>query len=68
MNPKSDLCQYNIGNIYFSEDKFKEAITYFKKAIEINPSNFRAYNNIGIAHKGLGNFEDALKFYKEDPK
>ena len=59
------MSQYNIGNIYFAQKKFKDAIEKFKKATAINPAHSFAYNNIGLAYKKLGNFNEALKFYKK---
>ena len=59
------MSQYNIGNIYFAQKKFKDGIEKFKKATDINPAHSFAYNNIGLTFKKLGNFNEALKFYKK---
>ena len=39
-NPKNDMSQYNIGNIYLTLGKLESAIENFKRAVKINPSNF----------------------------
>lgn len=35
-----------IGNIYFKKNEFDEAESYYKKAIENDPRNADAYNNL----------------------
>jgi tetratricopeptide (TPR) repeat protein len=40
-----------------------KAITLFSRAIELNPNDFRYYNDRGIAHKASGNLEKALEDY-----
>jgi tetratricopeptide (TPR) repeat protein len=41
----------NIAVSLFSLNKNKEAIKYFEKAIEIDPTNPTAYLNCGLAYR-----------------
>ena len=41
--------------------KFKEAIKYFDKYIELNPQDDGVYNNRGIAKFQIGKFKEAIK-------
>ena len=34
-----------------------------KKAIELNPTHIKAYTGIGIAHKNLGKYKEAIADY-----
>ena len=50
--------------IYFSKGEFENAISAFKKSIEVNPENFLAHNNLGLSYKNIRNFDAALKSHK----
>ena len=53
---------------YLSDEfnsRFKESINYFKRIIEIDPNNYRAYYNLGISYSSIDLFEEALKAYKK---
>lgn len=52
---------------YLSDDfnsRFEESINYFKRIIEIDPNNYRAYYNLGISYYSIDLSEEALKAYK----
>jgi tetratricopeptide (TPR) repeat protein len=40
-----------------------EAIKYYDKALEINPTYIVSLNNKGVALSNLGNYQEALKWY-----
>jgi len=42
----------------------EKSIEYFKRIIEIDPNNYRAHYNLGIAYFELKRFEEALNSYK----
>jgi len=42
----------------------EKSIKYFKRIIEIDPNNYRAHYNLGIAYFDLNRFEEALTSYK----
>jgi tetratricopeptide (TPR) repeat protein len=52
---------------YLSDDfnsRFEESIDCFKRIIEIDPDNYRAYYNRGISFFSIDCLEEALKDYK----
>jgi superkiller protein 3 len=44
--------------------EYEKSIIYFKRIIEIDPNNYRAHYNLGIAYFNLNRFEEALNSYK----
>jgi tetratricopeptide (TPR) repeat protein len=56
---------YNIGVVYTSSNKFKEAIETYEKTIEIKPDYYEAYYGIGVAYAMLNEFDKALEAYEK---
>src|SRR5690606_2320575 len=48
IDPKNPVNYFNIGTIYMEQDKDQEAIQYFEKAIEVDPTYKNAYNNLAL--------------------
>jgi Tetratricopeptide repeat len=44
---------------------WREAMFRFRKAVEMNPQNAMAHNNLAVAYEANGNFEDARREYLE---
>ena len=51
----------NLGLVYYNDKKYKQSIKCFEKAIEIEPKNAIAYNNICSAYNGLQKWDEAIK-------
>ncbi|MGV6844645.1 MAG: tetratricopeptide repeat protein, partial [Lutibacter sp.] len=49
MNPTEPSLYYNVGVMNMNQGKTEEAITNFKKAIDLKPDYADAYNNLGAA-------------------
>lgn len=52
------------GGGYFNDDwvvEHEKAAVCFKRIIELDPNNYRAYYNLGITYYNLGNMDLALK-------
>ena len=52
---------------YLSDDfnsRYEESTNYFKRIIEIDPKNYRAYYNLGISYSNINLPEEALKAYE----
>ena len=57
---QSDLEEtYHKGLDYLTQGKFKKAIFYFNKIVEINPRSSKAYGSRGFAYMKLGNTDMA---------
>jgi tetratricopeptide (TPR) repeat protein len=54
---------YNRGIAHGVLGNYKQAISDFDRAIEINPNYAKAYNNRGNAYAGLGNYKQAISDY-----
>ena len=67
------LTYNNIGTIYDSQKKFKKALEYYTKALEIeekalgkeHPNVALAYNNIGAIHNEKGDYRKALECHQK---
>jgi tetratricopeptide (TPR) repeat protein len=46
-------------------EKIKSSITYFKKAIELNPDLVVVYNNLGSAYYRLSKYDKAIENFKK---
>jgi Flp pilus assembly protein TadD len=50
---------------YLHRDRLTEAIVHFQKAVEMNPRNTSAWNNLGLAYARSGHAETAEKAYRQ---
>ena len=48
-----------------SEGNFSEVTNRYKKIVEIDPNNYKAYNNLGNALKELGKLKEAATSYRQ---
>ncbi|MDR0874505.1 MAG: tetratricopeptide repeat protein [Prevotellaceae bacterium] len=56
---------YSIGNEYFKNKKYNEAIKYYQKSIKVKPDYAAAYNSMGTAYKNEGKNDKALECYEK---
>lgn len=49
-----------LGNQSLAKEQYSEAVDYYTKAIEIDPSNHILYSNRSAAYASWGNYEKAL--------
>jgi tetratricopeptide (TPR) repeat protein len=64
-SPDSSLINNNLGKIYYSLGREKEAIALFRRAIEIYPGNINAYNNLASVYYNAGRKEEAIALFKK---
>ena len=55
---------YIHGNVLKLQNKFKEAIIFYKKAIDFRKDYFEAYNNLASSQKNIGLKDEAFENYK----
>jgi len=53
---------FTIGNIYFQQQKYREALDYFQQVLGRKPDDAFAAINITLAYEGMGKYEEAEKF------
>jgi tetratricopeptide (TPR) repeat protein len=72
ISPEDPAAAYNVGEIFFSNQKIDEAITYFELAAKIKQDWPRVYHRLGLAYLNKGDFDKALanlrKFIELDPQ
>jgi tetratricopeptide (TPR) repeat protein len=54
----------NLGLLYVKDSKLNEAESVLKAAVNINPANLQAGNELGIVERRLGKFADAEAAYQ----
>ena len=47
-DPNSKMANYGKGHSLFSQEKFEEALTYFKKSVELDENFMEGYNMCGM--------------------
>ena len=52
-----------LGFCYFKKEDYQTAITYFERAVHLNPASAMDYANLGVNHNRLGNREEAIRFF-----
>jgi tetratricopeptide (TPR) repeat protein len=69
--PEDERMTFNMGEIYFSNNKIDEAIHYYELSKQINPKWGKPYLKLGYAYLNKGNFEKAKEnlriFIEVDP-
>ncbi|HSS22622.1 MAG TPA: tetratricopeptide repeat protein [Pyrinomonadaceae bacterium] len=66
--PNDERANFNLGGYYFGQQDYPQAITYYKKATELNPTYSTAFNILGYAYRqnnDNANAETAFKKYTE---
>jgi tetratricopeptide (TPR) repeat protein len=61
-DPDINDAYFSLGNIYFKEHRFKEAIPAFEQALERKPDDTFAVINIANSYQGLGKPNEAERF------
>lgn len=60
---KSAQAQVEFGILAAQKDLWREALYRWKRAVEIDPNNAAAYNDLAIAYEHEGQFAEARKAY-----
>jgi arylsulfatase A-like enzyme/predicted Zn-dependent protease len=61
-DPNITDAYFTIGNIYFQQQKYHEAIDYFQQVLGRKPDDTFAAINITLAYEGMGEYDEAEKF------
>ncbi len=59
--PMDDELLYHLGNSFFMLGDLENAEVRFRKAVEKNPTSYRALNNLGIVLRKKGKREQAIR-------
>jgi tetratricopeptide (TPR) repeat protein len=61
----SASAHYRLARFYVERGRHHEAMKEFKKAIEADPTNAKAWNGLGVSLDALGRYADASQSYAE---
>jgi len=64
-NPDDYLLQYDLGLIYYSRERFDEAIGHYQKAIDLKADYGPAINSMGNAYAGKKDWDKAIFYYNK---
>jgi predicted TPR repeat methyltransferase len=64
LEPDIDV-YYNLGVIYFYQDKHTDAINYFLEALKLDPKHFNSHLNLGACYIKTENLEKAAQHYQQ---
>lgn len=72
ISPEDEAAAYNVGEIFFSNQKLDEAIQYFEMAIQIKNTWPKPYYKLGLVYLNKGDYPKAIenlnKFVELDPQ
>lgn len=57
------LVRYSIGNAYFGESNYQDALEHLQSAVEHDRNYSAAWKLLGRCHYELGHFENAIEAY-----
>lgn len=55
---------FEMGQFYFLNAKYDEAINEFKKALKLSPNDAEIYYHLGLAYESINNIDEAIKMYQ----
>ncbi|GHT07330.1 hypothetical protein AGMMS5026_01600 [Endomicrobiia bacterium] len=61
----NELDHIELGKFYFLNNKYDEAVSEFKKVLEINPANAETYYNIGLIRESSNQMGEAREMYSK---
>jgi tetratricopeptide (TPR) repeat protein len=60
-NPREPLYPYWLGRLDFDAQQFKAAAANLRKALELDPTFMKAYDNLGLTYEVLAQYDDAIR-------
>lgn len=65
MNPADADAWYSLGRIRYSEQRFSDALSCFKRALELSPKSVKIENNLGLAYQAMNQVDSAVAAYRQ---
>lgn len=65
MNPADADAWYSLGRIRYSEQRFSDALSCFRKALELSPKSVKIENNLGLSYQAMNQADAAVAAYRQ---
>lgn len=63
--PEAANPRYNLGNLYWQQERYEEALAAYAKSVELDPSDNDALYNLAITHIALNDADSALPLFEQ---
>src|SRR3989338_1310793 len=63
--PHNAKAYADVGDIYFDQHQFTDAIGYYKQAVALDPQDSDSYNDMGLSYHYIGMSDEGLKYVEE---
>lgn len=63
ISPQDEVAAYNVGELFFSNQRIDEAIGYFERAVRIKPDWPKPYLRLGYVYLNKGDMAKALESF-----
>ena len=64
-NPQDATAWTELGNVFFDTGQYKQAITAYKKSIELRPGNANVLTDLGVMYRRSGQPDKAIKVFDQ---
>jgi tetratricopeptide (TPR) repeat protein len=64
-DPRNPLYPYWLGRLDYDAMQYTAAVTNLQKALNLDPTFMKAYDNLGLTYEALGQYEDAIRIYQQ---
>jgi tetratricopeptide (TPR) repeat protein len=61
--PADPEIPYDLGRLYYHQQRFQHAAGSFRRAIALDPTAYKAWDNLGLASEALGDVPQARRYY-----
>lgn len=65
LDPRFDLANLQLGNVYLARGALQEALAAYQKSVAANPGNSEAHYRLGLTYKRLGEEAKAQREFSE---
>ncbi len=64
-NPEDPGPSLKLANLFFDQHMYEQAVTWYERAVKLDPKNVNARTDLGTAYFNLGRSAEALDQYKK---
>lgn len=64
-DPKNPLYPYWLGRLDYDAMQFTAAVERYRKALELDSTFMKAYDNLGLCYEALGKYDQAVQTYQQ---